>query len=63
MIRQEAIGCDSYLSPAVGLGQDLLKRGVVGGLVKHLESIDSAVEHMIGKVSGDPYSFLLPKQQ
>ena len=63
MIRHEAIGCDAYPSPVVGLGQNLLKRGVVGGLVKQRESTDSAVEHMIGKVSGDLSRFRLPKQQ
>ena len=51
MIRLEATGRDAYSSPVVGLGQNLLKRGVVGGLVKQRESTDSAVEHMIGKVS------------
>jgi len=63
VIRHEAIGCDAYPSPVAGLGQNLLTRGVAGGLVKQRESTGSAVEHMIGKVSGDLFGFRLPKQQ
>lgn len=63
MIRHETIACNAYPSPVVGLGQNLLNRGVVGGLLKQRESTDSAVEHMIGKVSGDLSRFRLPKQQ
>jgi hypothetical protein len=62
-IRHETIACNAYPSPVVGLGQNLLNLGVVDGLVKRRESTDSAVEHMIGKVSGDLYGFRLPKQQ
>jgi len=51
VIRHEAIGRDAYVSPVVGLGQNLLKGGVVRGLFKQWESTDSAVEHMIDKVS------------
>ena len=63
MIRHEAIGRDTYSSPVGGLGQNLLKRGIVGGLLKRRESADSADEHMMGKVSGDLHGFRLPKQQ
>jgi hypothetical protein len=51
-------GCDEYPSPVVGLGRNLLKRGVVGGLGKQRESTDSMVEHMMSKVSGDLYGFM-----
>ena len=62
-IRHETIACDACLSPVVGLGQNLLKHGAVGGLVKQRESTDLAVESMIGKVSGDLHGFRLAKQQ
>lgn len=62
-IRHEAIGRDAYPSPTAGLGENLLNHGAVGGLVKQRESTDSAVEHMIGKVSGDLYGFRFPTQE
>jgi hypothetical protein len=37
----------------VGLSQNLLKCGVVRGLVKQWESPDSAVEDMIGEVTSN----------
>ncbi len=63
MIRQEATGCDGYPTPVVSLGRSLFNRDGVGGLLKQRESTDSAVELMIGKVSGDPMGFHLLKQQ
>lgn len=63
VIRHEAIGRDAYPSPVVGLGQNLLKHGAVGGLVKQRGSTDSAVEHMIGKVSDDLDGFRFPTQE
>jgi hypothetical protein len=41
--------------------QNLHKRGIVVKMAKQRESIDSAVQHMIGKVSGDLYGLRLPK--
>jgi hypothetical protein len=52
VIRHQAIGRDSYPCLGVSLSQNLLKRGVVSGLVKQRESPDSAVEDMIGEASG-----------
>ncbi len=61
MIWHEAID-DAYPSPIVDLSQNLLRHGVVVGLAKQRESTDLAIEHMVGKVSGDLYGFRLPKQ-
>ena len=52
MIRHQAIGRDADPGGVLGLGENLLKRRVVSGLVKQGESPDSAVEDMIGEVSG-----------
>ena len=51
MIRHQAIGRDAYPGPVVGLSQNLLKRGVVRGLIKQRESSNSAVEDMLGEIS------------
>ena len=52
MIRHQTIGRDAYSGPVVGLSQNLLKCGVVSRLVKQREPPDTAVEDMIGEVSG-----------
>lgn len=59
MIRHEA----AYPSPAVSLGRNLFNRDGVGGLLEPRKSTESTVERLIGKVSGDPKGFHLPKQQ
>ena len=49
MIRYQAIGGNPNPRLGLGFGQDLLKRGIVIGLLKQRESSNSAVEYMIGK--------------
>ena len=50
VIRHQAIGRDAYPGLGVGLGQNLLKGGVVSGFLKQRESPDTAVQDMIGEI-------------
>jgi len=51
MIRHQAIGRDTNSGAVLGFRQDVLKRGVVRGLLKQRESPNSTVEDMIGKIA------------
>ena len=51
VIRHQAIGGDADAGLGVGLGENLLKRGIVSGLVKQREPSDTTVQDMIREVS------------
>jgi len=53
VIRHQAIGGDADPSLNMGLGENLLKRAVISGFVKHRESPDSAVQDVISEVSSN----------
>ena len=52
MIRHEAIGRDANLGLNVGLSENFLKRSIVRRLLEQLESVDTAIQDMIGEVPG-----------
>jgi hypothetical protein len=51
VIRHQTIGGNANPRLGLGFGQNLLKRGIVSGLLKQRKATDSAVEYMIGKIS------------
>ena len=52
VIQHQAIGSDAEAGLGVRLSQNLLKGGVVSGLVKQRESPDATVQIVIGEISG-----------
>ena len=51
MIRHQTIGGDTDLGLSLGLGQNLLKRGVISGFLKQGKSPNPTVQDMIGEIS------------
>jgi hypothetical protein len=51
VIRHQAIGGDADLGLSLGLGQNLLKRGVISGFLKQGKSPNPTVQDMIGEIS------------
>lgn len=51
MIRHQAIGGDAKARGCLRFGQNLLERGVVGGLLEQWQTADTTIQHMIGKIA------------
>ena len=52
VIWHQAIGGDADVRLGVGFSEDLFKGRIVGGLLKEREPADTAVQDVIGEVSG-----------
>ena len=52
MIGHQTIGGDANLGVSVGFRENVLKRGIVCRLLEQLESTDTPVQDMIGKITG-----------
>ena len=53
MSRHQAIGGDTNARIGLGFGQNLFKRGLVGGFLKQGEASYSTIQDMVGEGAGN----------